>query len=129
MISPVSSSSLVDTSYKFNKYLKHTAPAASDMYPINSVFDDPTYQAYQDYVVSTTASGFLEIDDLGRKSLIWYAGRHTGAEYQNGVYVAPTDGVKLVLCEDDSRMHAFPIGASPGRTDYCPVCGQSICLW
>ena len=112
---PVSPSSLTDTAYKLDKFIKHTAPSASAVYPINSVFDDATYHAIEGHIVNTIASGFLEIDDRGRHSHIWYAGSRIGAEYHNGVFVAPTDGVKVVLFEDDTKVHAFPIGASPSR--------------
>jgi len=129
LVSPVSPSSLIDTCYKFGKFMKHTAPSASAVYPVNSFFDDPTYHTYENYVVTTAASGFLEIDDCGRKNLIWYAGSRIGAEYHGGMFVAPTEGVKLVLSEDDSSIHAFSIGASPSRTGFCDSCGKPVPFW
>jgi hypothetical protein len=126
LVRPASPSSLTDTPYKLCKFIKHTAPSASAVYSINSVFNDPTYQAYENYVVNATASGFLEIDYQGRKSIIWFAGSEIGVEYHNGVFVAPTDGVKLVLPEDVSRLHPFSIGSSPLKSTSCASCGRSI---
>ena len=126
LVSPVSPSSLTDTPYKAGKFMKHTAPSASVVYSINSIFNDPTYKTYENHVVNATASGFLEIDDWGRKNIIWFAGSQIGVEYHNGVFVAPTDGVKLVLPEDDSRLHAFSIGSSPLQSMLCASCGRPI---
>ena len=129
LVRPASPSSLNDTPCKMDKFIKHTAPSASAIYPINSVFNDPTYQAYENHVVNAAASGFLEIDDLGRKNIIWFAGSQIGVEYHDGVFVAPTDGVKLVLPEDDDRLHAFSIGSSPLRSTLCASCGRPIPFW
>ncbi len=106
--------------------MKHTAPSASAVYPINSVFNDSTYQSYENHIVNAAASGFLEIDDKGRKNIIWFAGSQIGVEYHNGVFVTPTDGVKLVLSEDDNRLHAFSIGSSPLQSASCAFCGKLI---
>ena len=129
LVTPASPGSLIGTTHQLGKFMKHTAPSASATYTINSVFNDPTYQAYESYVVSAAASGFLEIDDRGRKDIIWFAGSQTGVEYHDGVFVAPTDGVKVVLPEDDRRIHAFPIGASPSQCAVCVSCGRVIPLW
>jgi hypothetical protein len=129
LVCPVSPSSLTDTAYKLDKFIKHTAPSASAVYPINTVFDDPTYPTIESLVVNTAASGFLEVDDRGRKNLIWYAGSRIGVEHHNGVFVAPTDGAKVVLSEDDTKVHAFSIGASPSRAEFCALCGKPIPFW
>lgn len=71
-------------------------------------------------------SGLLEIDDFGRKNFIWYAGEITGAEYRNGIYVAPTNGVKIVLPENATRLHAYPILAQPKIINHCLNCGAPL---
>ena len=129
LVRPVSSSSLTDTLYKADKFIKHTPPSASAVYSINSVFNDSTYQTYESYVVNAAASGFLEIDNRGRKNIIWFVGSQVGVEYHNGVFVAPTDGVKLVLPEDESKLHAFSIGSSPLQSRSCASCGKPIPFW
>lgn len=127
LVTPVFPASLTGTSYQLEKYIKHTAPTG--IYTINSVFDDPTYNAYSGYIVTGTISGLLEIDDYGRKNFIWYAGEQTGVEYQNGVFIAPASGVKIVFPEDDTRLHAFPITAQSGTTNYCANCGAPLPMW
>ena len=129
LVHPVSPSSLTDTVYKLDKFIKHTAPAASSVYGITSVFEDPAYYSVESYLVNAAASGFLEIDDRGRCNLIWYAGSRVGAEYHNGVFVAPTDGVKVVLPEDDAKIHTYSIGSSPSRSEFCASCGNPIPFW
>jgi len=128
LVIPASPSSLTGTSYQLEKYIKHTAPTG--IYEgLNSVFDDPTYEAYSGYTVTGTASGLLEIDYKNRKNLIWYAGSPTGVEYRNGIFTAPTTGVKIVLPEDGGKIHAFPITASPHSVAKCLLCGKPLPLW
>jgi len=127
LVIPVEPFTFTGTSYQLDKFIKHTAPTG--IYQINSVFDDPTYTTYHDYIVTGTISGMLEIDDRGRKNLIWYAGRETGAEYQNDVFIAPASGVKIVWPEDDQKLHAYPITYSPGAINYCQICGTPMPQW
>lgn len=119
--------SLTGTPYQLGRFIKHTAPTGT--YPINSIFDDPTYDTYCSYIVTGTISGLLEIDDGGRKNFIWYAGKYTGAEYRNGIYVAPTSGVKIVLPEDSTRLHAFPLLAQPRSINHCLNCGSPLPMY
>jgi|SRR3990172_4773077 len=127
LVTPASPSSLTGTSYQLSKYIKHTTPTGT--YPLNSVFNGPDYETYSQYVVTGSASGLLEIDDRNRKNFIWFAGKRTGAEYRNGVFIAPTDGVKIVLPEDDGKLHAYPIAASPNSVVNCQSCGKPLPLW
>jgi hypothetical protein len=127
LVTPELPVSLTGTPYQLGKYIKHTAPTGT--YPLNSIFDDPTYTAYSKYIVTGTMSGFLEVDGYGRKNFIWYAGENTGAEYQNGIYVAPTSGVKIVLPENSARLHAFPLLAQPSLINYCQNCGVPLPMW
>lgn len=127
LITPAVPASLTGTAYQLGRFVKHTMPTGT--YSVNSIFDDPTYDKYKSYIVTGSVSGFLEIDHLRRKNLIWYAGEQTGAEYRNGIYVAPTNGVKIVLPEDTSRLHAFPIQEQPGLINYCQICGATLPMW
>lgn len=124
LVTPANPSSLTGTHYQLGKFIKHTSPTAS--YNLNSVFADPTYQAYSGYVVNTIASGLLEVDNQGCKNLIWFAGSQNGVEYRSGLFTAPTKGVKVVWPESDSKLHAFPIAASPQRIEGCFSCGKQI---
>jgi len=51
------------------------------------------------------------------------------AEVQNGVFIAPASGVKIVFPKDDTRLHAFPITAQPGSINYCANCGAPLPMW
>lgn len=127
LVTPVNPAILTETEYQLCKIIKHTAPLKS--YQLNSVFDDPTIKVYREYMVNTSASGYLEIDDLGRKNLIWFAGSRAGAEYRNDVFVAPDDGIKLVCPENEAKAHAFPIAGSPHLCITCASCGKALPLW
>jgi hypothetical protein len=98
-------------------------------YPVNGVFSDPTYAVYSGYIASSLNAGFLEIDNQNRKNLVWYAGKEVGVEIRSGVFTAPAQGVKVVLPEDDSRLHAFPITGNSGTIVHCQYCRKPIPLW
>jgi hypothetical protein len=124
LVYPASPADLVDTEYQLEKFIKHTAPAGSS--DLNSVFNDPSYRTYSRYIVNTSASGFLEIDDRNRKNLIWFAGSQNGVEYRDGAFSAPTDAVKVVWPENEERIHAFPIVSSTLEGIRCASCGKPI---
>jgi hypothetical protein len=128
IINPVSSSRLDDNEYKLEKVIKHTAPSSLDWGP-HSVFNDSSYHAYHNYLVNTSASGFVEIDDEGRVNMAWYAGSSTGIKYRDGVFQKPTDGVKLVYHNNDETIHAFPIPMAPYETTKCANCGILVVIY
>ena len=70
----------------------------------------------------------MELDDYGRTNLIWYAGQNTGFTQNNGVIQYPTDGVKVVLHDDDEMIHTFPIDAGTLMTNKCISCLKDILL-
>ena len=127
LVTPAFPVSLTGTQYQLDKFIKHTAPTG--IYSINSVFNDPTYEAYSGFIVTGTISGFMEIDDRGRKNFHWYAGEQTGVEYRNGGYNAPTNGVVIVFPEDDTKLHAYPIQGQSGVINYCANCGAPLPMW
>lgn len=129
LVSVASPLSLTSGSYMVGKYMKHTAPSPNPAYKKRSIFNDPTYQAYETYIVNTAASGFLELDDAGHKNVIWLAGSTIGVYYESGSYIAPTDGVKLVFPENDQKLHAFSISSSTNKVVLCSVCGRPIPLF
>lgn len=127
IIVPAEHTTLTGTYYQLVKYMKHTLPA--DSYRYVSVFDNPDYENYRDFVVTGTISGMLEVDDYGRKNLIWYAGRRTGALYINGEYIMPANGVKIVFPEDEQKIHAYPVTSSSGTIHSCAFCGIDLPQW
>ena len=126
LVTPASPVSLTGTEYLLGKFIKHTAPSSIASDSIHSVFTDPTYKTYEGYVVNTAASGFLEIDNNKKKNLIWFAGSRIGVQYRNGKFDAPADGVKLVLPENENKIHAFSLPASPLQSVSCASCGRAI---
>jgi hypothetical protein len=123
-MSAASPTSLTGTTYQLEKFIKHTVPTGS--YPFVSVFDDPNYGAYRNYVVYTSGSGCLEIDDRGRRNLIWVAGMRVGATFENGVLKSPDDAVKVVLYDDEWKIHAYPTLSDHVETKRCVMCGQLV---
>jgi len=106
------------------KFYKHTVTPSSGS--IISVFDQPNYENYKNYIINTAASGSVERDDQGRINIVWSAGHQTGYTYDNGVLQGPADGVKLVLHTDSDKIHAYPTGSVGFINRLCAKCGKSI---
>jgi hypothetical protein len=109
--------------YQLEKYMKHTAP--SGCYAINSVFDNPTWDNYQNYLICASASGCMEVDDYGRKRYIWHAGSTTGIQYNNGQFESTCSGITVVLAENVSHVHAYPYNFHP-ESRPCAKCGRLV---
>ena len=80
---PANTNSPLDSEYQLEKFLKHTAPVK---YSYVSVFDSTGTENYKNYTVSTASSGWVEEDDRGRINMVWYAGKYTGATFENGIF-------------------------------------------
>ena len=115
---------VIQTPYQYNKYLKHTVEGST--YRIHSIFSDPSTSAYADHIVNAMCEGAVEIDDFGRKNIIWCAGRHTGFRYESGKLIRPSDAVKVVLSSDINLVHAFPENSTTFNTEACSECGNLI---
>ena len=126
MVMPITpTSGLVPASgtYALEKFIKHTAPASD--YDVNSVFTNPDWPTYQNYLVAATASGCLQIDDNGRKNLLFCANKQTGQTLQSGAAPVICSGVIVVCSEKPAKIHAFP-NALPARTEPCANCGKLV---
>lgn len=110
----------LQSQYQLDKFIKHTVPLS---HPSASVFDSTSTGEYASYVVDAAASGAVELDVYGRRNFIWLAGRPTGFSYKDGALVGPTDGVKVVLSSEATRVHAFPVKAANLVTRMCASCG------
>lgn len=124
LLKPAVPSPLTGTQELLEKYLKHTSPTSN--YTFNSVFTGPSSESYQRYVVTTVASGHVQVDDRGRTNVVWVASEQTGITYQNGAFVGPTNAVKVVFHDNDKKIHGFPIASSELGVARCAVCGRSI---
>ena len=112
------------STYQLDKWIKHTKP--TKVYDVNSIFASPSTGMYKGWFVSSSVSGSMEEDDLGRTNFIWFAGQQTGATYDKGVFSFPTDAVKLVLPHDADKIHAFPVSSTGYAADTCASCGRHI---
>ena len=115
----VHTSDPLQSPYQLDKFIKHTLPLS---HPSASVFNSMSTGDYANYVVDAAASGAVELDAYGRRNFIWLAGRPTGFSYKDGALVGPTDGVKVVLSSEETRVHAFPIKAANLVTHTCASC-------
>lgn len=114
----------LQTEYQLEKFVKHTIPPS---HPCWSVFNSTSTGDYANYVVATAASGTVELDARGRRNIIWLAGQPTGFAYdKDGALVGPTDGVKVVLSSEATRVHAFPVNTSNLATQVCASCGRLV---
>lgn len=121
IIKPSSPTNLTGQAYQLEKFIKHTAPTGS--YSINSVFDNPAYSNYKNYIVNGLLSGCAEIDDKNRLNLIWYAGERVGLTH-SGSFVTPASGVKIVFHDNQTKIHQFPCNPPIAKT--CKICGRII---
>lgn len=112
------------SSYQLSKFLKHTVPSTQN--GLLSVFNSGCYGQYKNYIVNTMASGSTEIDDYGRKNIVWFAGSNTGLSYRDGNLEMPIDSVKVVLSDSDSKIHAFPTSSNEIHYKKCAECRNDI---
>lgn len=125
-VDPVTDFSGSVGSYKFKKYQKHTTIPANTSSGIISVFQPSDYETYKSYSINAAKSGSVELDDNGRINLIWFANKETGESYQDGQFIANTDGVKLVLHSDEEYIHTFPTSSLDFFNNICAECSKSI---
>lgn len=110
--------------YQLNKFIKHTLP--TQYYDINSIFDDKSYSAYEDYIVNTRALGSVETDELNRHNIVYCAGKDIGLTIISGSIQIPNDAVKVVLYQNDNKIHCYPTGSVGFLNEVCFDCGKNI---
>ncbi len=115
---------VLGSTMQLDKYMKHTCPSSSEA--IQSVFNAASTSMYRDYVVSALCAGSVEIDDRGRRNIIWAAGKDVGFQYEHGILRHPQSWVKVVLSSDDTRIHAYPQSSTDFAGGTCRTCGTSI---
>jgi hypothetical protein len=115
---------LLSTQYQLDKFIKHTTPTQTS--GVTSIFSDPSTSAYQNYIVSTVSSGYVEIDNLNRVNICWVGSSDTGATYKGGLFHLPTNSVKVVLHDNRYKIHAFPISTVGIPANFCIECGAAI---
>jgi len=113
----------LQSTYQLEKLVKHTVLG---LHRDASVFNSTSSGPYADYIVNAGASGAVELDDHGRRNIVWLAGQPTGFDYRSGVLIGPTDGVKVVLSSEETKVHAFPVDVAALTTKLCESCGSPI---
>src|ERR1022692_1060757 len=110
--------------YQLDKYLKHTQTGYYSGGTV-SLFSNPDYESYKTCVVGATISGCLEIDDSGRKNLVYWAGREIGCYYDplSGVVKYPESGVRVVLYQNEAKIHGFTCNPTGMLVATCACCG------
>lgn len=121
-----STTNLTGSTYTLGKFIKHTIPPTLSGNPIVSVFNNDDYPTYSSYVVNAMESGITEVDSLGRKNIIWYAGMDVGVLYSGSTFTASTDTIKVVLAHDSLKVHPFSVPSGPLLAETCADCGRLI---
>jgi hypothetical protein len=119
---------LTGSKYLLRKFIKHTVPSSGSFKKQNSIYSDPTYEAYQNYYVSGSASGSLEVQPNGQKNLIWYAGTPLGPSFKNGSFDFCGDAVKIVYPENTGLLHHYHVDATKYQTAVCANCGGPVLI-
>ncbi len=123
-LNPAYTSEPLGTTYQLAKFIKHTLP--DEKYEIQSVFASDSTQKYADYLVQSSHSGSVELDDRNHRNIIWAAGEETGFLYKDGVLQQPQDAVKVVLSSETGKIHAFPQNTTTFSTAMCAKCGGPV---
>jgi hypothetical protein len=124
LLHPAEPMILTGTEYQLNKYLKHTAPTSD--YNFNTIFTGPASSTYHSYIVTTIASGHVQVDDRGRTNVLWVASGPTGITFHKGNFAGPTNAVKVVYHDNENKIHGFPIQSSALGVATCVSCGRPI---
>jgi len=115
--------------YQLDRFLKHTE---TGYYTggVVSLFKKPEYDYYKTYILGASISGCLEIDDKNRKNIVYWAGEKIGCSYDpiSGQVVYPESGVRVVLYEDDAKIHGFTCNPTGMLVSSCASCGCSLPL-
>ena len=114
---------LSDSTYQLGKLFKHTTldPALK----VLSLFSSRDTATYEGYIVNSSLSGSAEIDERGRTSIIWGAGKTIGMRVENGVVVGPEDVVRVVRSHDSLTIHAFSQRSTDFSLAKCAQCGAN----
>ncbi len=117
-------SNLTASQYQLGKFLKHTTP--NSLVGTVSIFDDPSYDKYKLFTVNTSGTGSVERDFQGRINIVWYAGKDIGITYVNGRFLTYGDTVKVVLHNNQFKIHSFPVDSFMYEKKKCKMCGRDI---
>ncbi|MRS03663.1 hypothetical protein EG832_10660 [bacterium] len=121
----VCSSAALSSTYQLDKYIKHTVPSTN--HTIQSIIDNASTSLYRHYIVNAKAAGAVEIDDHGRKNIIYVASSGgIGCTFENGNFVRANNMIKVVIPSDPNKIHAFTDSSTNYSTAICLNCGKQV---
>lgn len=111
------------TTDQFTKFIKHTV--YNPLGPgIISVFNSPSYSDYYSYIYDTLRGGSTEFDYNNKKNILLPKSTGIGITFMNGVSSNTLASfVKVVLPDNDKKIHAFPIIDNNLSMKPCYECG------
>jgi len=112
------------STYQQDKYKKHTVPTTG--YDKQSVFIDFTETEYTGLIQEAVLSGSLEVDEQGRKNIIYPIREKIGVLYSKGIPIREQDVLKVVCSTDGERVHGFTISSTTLSTGVCKDCNNPI---
>ena len=121
---PPKGESLTDNVYKLDKYIKHTIPSSSGGY--TTIVTGVTSEIYQNYVLTTVASGHVQVDSHNRINIVWVGSETTGIALQGGKFVGDVSAFKVVCHSDSNKIHGFPIAVAELKSATCIQCWKTI---
>lgn len=121
---PLKGDSLTDNVYKLHKYIKHTNPSSSSGY--KTTVTGVASETYQNLVLTTVASGHVQVDNHNRINIVWIGSESTGIALQGGRFVGDVSAFKVVCSSDSNKIHGFPIAVTELRSATCAQCRRTI---
>jgi len=119
---------LTGSAYTLRKFIEHTVAASGANKTINSIYADPTYDAYRNYYISASLSGSVEVQPDGKKNLVWHAHQSLGPAFKTGSFKFHGETVKVVYAENTGKLHHFHVNAHDYATQICAACGCAVLL-
>ena len=121
---PPKGEGLTGNTYKLDKYIKHTLPCSTGDY--RTLFSGVTSESYHRYIVTSVASGHVQVDSKGRTNIVWVGSEDTGIALQGGKFIGDVSAVKVVCHSDTNKIHGYPIAVTELQSASCVQCGRTI---
>lgn len=118
-MSPTTDLTLTGTTYQLGKYIEHIAGSSS-------VFCDSSFENYKNWTVSTLASGWVSVDERGRRTMVMYAGETVGFCRSEDRFKGFGNCVRVVHYDDGHKIHSFPFKDEFLSRARCESCGVAL---
>ena len=119
------STDFLATQYQREKHQKHTIPASS--HPIQSIFDNPSADYYQDTMLEAYQRGAIEVTPRGNDVLFCPSTQSSiGYKQSYGLHIGRQDTVRIVKSDDSLHTHSFLNASSDHSGHRCDCCGGPL---